>query len=206
MVDRTTSSFFPSSLLPTTCSGHLRVHVQPSLPFVFILSTPGEYWLPWHIDSQFVTLLTCDEYFDERTGAPHPARPDVSLERVSHLRVFSASHLYFEVVIASLPLLPGLPAQPPAERASAGLVAMNAEGEVVAVAPGLQEDTMMTNLHSHLYVHTSMFTPAAGGHYDASDGRLRADILRRLQDDSQAAPERFQNASRMHQKLYSNFQ
>jgi len=36
----------------------------------------GDYWLPWHIDSQFITLLTCDEYYDEATGdrIPQPER------------------------------------------------------------------------------------------------------------------------------------
>ena len=28
----------------------------------------GEYWLPWHIDSQFITLLTCDEFYDEHSS------------------------------------------------------------------------------------------------------------------------------------------
>jgi len=31
-------------------------------------SEMGDYWLPWHIDSQFITLLTCDEFRDEMTG------------------------------------------------------------------------------------------------------------------------------------------
>jgi len=35
----------------------------------------GDYWLPWHIDSQFITLLTCDEYYDEATGDRVP-QPD----------------------------------------------------------------------------------------------------------------------------------
>jgi hypothetical protein len=29
----------------------------------------GRYWLPWHIDSQFITLLTSDDFYDEVPGS-----------------------------------------------------------------------------------------------------------------------------------------
>merc|ERR1719329_818271 len=34
----------------------------------------GEYWLPWHIDSNFLTLIHKDMYIYEKdaTRAPHP--------------------------------------------------------------------------------------------------------------------------------------
>jgi len=37
----------------------------------------GAYWLPWHIDSQFITLLTCDDYFSEKSGEA-AAPPELS--------------------------------------------------------------------------------------------------------------------------------
>jgi predicted DsbA family dithiol-disulfide isomerase len=43
----------------------------------------GDYWLPWHIDSQFITLLTCDEFYNERTSSvvtPPSDRNNVGLQ------------------------------------------------------------------------------------------------------------------------------
>jgi predicted DsbA family dithiol-disulfide isomerase len=31
-------------------------------------SDKGDFWLPWHIDSQFITLLTSDDFYNETTG------------------------------------------------------------------------------------------------------------------------------------------
>ncbi|KAL1519792.1 hypothetical protein AB1Y20_023299 [Prymnesium parvum] len=42
----------------------------------------GAYWLPWHIDSQFVTLLTSDDFYEESSGkhvSPPAEREKVGL-------------------------------------------------------------------------------------------------------------------------------
>jgi len=55
----------------------------------------GTYWLPWHIDSQFITLLTCDEYRDETTGArvPPPEKREgtglIAMNRVGDVAAIS---------------------------------------------------------------------------------------------------------------------
>ena len=44
----------------------------------------GRYWLPWHIDSQFITLLTCDDFFDEASLAPLPPSSPHVTPHMSH--------------------------------------------------------------------------------------------------------------------------
>jgi hypothetical protein len=69
----------------------------------------GDYWLPWHIDSQFITLLTSDEYRSEATG-----------RRVS-------------------------PEEERQHRTN-GLVVMNKRGDVVSVAPQIDDKTMLVQM------------------------------------------------------------
>ncbi|KAL3898177.1 MAG: hypothetical protein SGPRY_012897, partial [Prymnesium sp.] len=48
----------------------------------------GRYWLPWHIDSQFVTLLTSDDFYSEATGEllhPPQERDKVGLVAMNRL-------------------------------------------------------------------------------------------------------------------------
>ena len=38
---------------------------NPPSPTTTLAPELGRYWLPWHIDSQFITLLTSDDFYDE---------------------------------------------------------------------------------------------------------------------------------------------
>ncbi len=69
----------------------------------------GDYWLPWHIDSQFITLLTSDEYRSEATGG----RVSPEVER---------------------------------QHRTNGLVVMNKRGDVVSVAPQIDDKTMLVQM------------------------------------------------------------
>jgi len=62
----------PGDGVDASPQGKDEMHKNLEVPSSTDTSEMGEYWLPWHIDSQFITLLTCDEFRDEMTGEIMP--------------------------------------------------------------------------------------------------------------------------------------
>eukprot|EP00927_Polykrikos_kofoidii_P001785 TRINITY_DN10696_c0_g1_i1.p1 TRINITY_DN10696_c0_g1~~TRINITY_DN10696_c0_g1_i1.p1 ORF type:complete len:1037 (+),score=82.84 TRINITY_DN10696_c0_g1_i1:67-3177(+) len=75
------------------------------------------FWLPWHIDHNFISTLTGESYFDEKTG-----------------------QLAYGAGAVSDP--------------DTGLVGMNAEGDIVGIAPHLADDTMIALIGSAAQVYS----------------------------------------------------